>query len=158
WDYSDRMRVYRTQAGNAEPSVHAHYLYDASGQRVKKVVRKQGGRVEVTVYIDGRFEYQSITQGEVTRKNNTLHLMDNQSRIAMVRMGPAFPSDITPPVKYYLADHLGSGSVVTDDGGVLINREEYTPYGETSFGSFARKRYRFTGKERDEESSFYYHG
>ena len=34
----------------------------------------------------------------------------------------------------------------------FINREEYFPYGETSFGSFARKRYRFTGKERDEES------
>ena len=39
-----------------------------------------------------------------------------------------------------------------------MNREEYTPYGETSFGSFARKRYRFTGKERDEENGLYYHG
>ena len=43
-------------------------------------------------------------------------------------------------------------------GGALINREEFTPYGETSFGSFARKRYRFTGKERDEESGLNYHG
>ena len=42
--------------------------------------------------------------------------------------------------------------------GALINREEFTPYGETSFGSFARKRYRFTGKERDEESGLSYHG
>jgi RHS repeat-associated protein len=39
-----------------------------------------------------------------------------------------------------------------------VHREEYTPYGETSYGSFARKRYRFTGKERDEESGLYYHG
>ncbi|MGH8613064.1 MAG: RHS repeat-associated core domain-containing protein [Gammaproteobacteria bacterium] len=45
-----------------------------------------------------------------------------------------------------------------DDSGNLINRGEYTPYGETSFGSFARKRYRFAGKERDEESGLYYHG
>ena len=57
------MRVFRTQAGNAEPSVHAHYLYDASGQRVKKLVRKQGGQVEVTIYIDGVFEHQRIVQG-----------------------------------------------------------------------------------------------
>src|SRR5262249_20802237 len=28
----------------------------------------------------------------------------------------------------------------------------------TSFGTYARKRYRFTGKERDEESGLYYHG
>jgi RHS repeat-associated protein len=41
---------------------------------------------------------------------------------------------------------------------MLISREEYTPYGETSFGSFARKRYRYTSKERDEESKLYYHG
>jgi len=54
--------------------------------------------------------------------------------------------------------HLGSGIIVIDNYGSFINREEYTPYGETSFGSFARKRYRFTGKERDGESSIYYHG
>jgi RHS repeat-associated protein len=47
--------------------------------------------------------------------------------------------------------------VVVDSDGALINREEFTPYGETSFGSFARKRYRFTGKERDEESGLNYH-
>jgi RHS repeat-associated protein len=32
------------------------------------------------------------------------------------------------------------------------------PYGETSFGSFRRKRFRFTGKERDQESGLTYHG
>ena len=37
--------------------MHAHYLYDAAGQRVKKLVRKQGGQVEVTHYIDGAFEH-----------------------------------------------------------------------------------------------------
>jgi RHS repeat-associated protein len=46
---------------------------------------------------------------------------------------------------------------VVDEVGNWVNREEYTPYGETSFGSFARKRYRFTGKERDEESGLNYH-
>ena len=83
WDQADRMRVYRTQTDGAEPSVHAHYLYDASGQRVKKLVRKQGGQVEVTVYIDGIFEYHRSVQGKRTRENNTLHVMDNQSRITL---------------------------------------------------------------------------
>ncbi|NBU63946.1 MAG: RHS repeat-associated core domain-containing protein, partial [Chloroflexia bacterium] len=158
WDYADRLRVFQTQAGNAEPSVHAHYLYDAGGMRVKKLVRKQGGQVEVTVYIDGIFEYQRIVQGGVTLENNTLHVMDNQNRIALVRVGNPFPDDATPAVKYHLGDHLGSSHVVLDDGGSWVNREEYTPYGETSFGSYGRKRYRFTGKERDEESGMNYHG
>ena len=156
WDYGDRMRVFRTQTENAEPTVHAHYLYDASGQRVKKLVRKQGGQVEVMVYIDGVFEYQRIVQGGITRENNTLHVMDDQSRIALVRIGNPFPDDTMPAVKFHLGDHLGSSNVVVDEAGNWVNREEYTPYGETSFGSFARKRYRFSGKERDEESGLYY--
>jgi len=158
WDYSDRMRVYRTQTGNAEPTVHAHYFYDASGQRVKKLIRKQGGRIEVTVYIDGVFEHHRIVQGGTTSENHTLHVMDNEKRIALIRVGNPFPNDTTPAKKYHLGDNLDSSNVVVDDTGGLVNREEYTPYGETSFGSFARKRYRFTGKERDEESGLYYHG
>jgi RHS repeat-associated protein len=158
WDHSDRMRVYRTQPGNAEPSVHTHYLYDARGQRVKKLVRKQGGQVEVLISIDGVFEHHRIVQGSDTHENDTLHVMDNQTRIAMLRVGASFPDDSTPAVKFHLADHLGSSNVVIDGSGVFINHEEYTPYGETSFGSFARKRYRFTSKERDEESGLYYYG
>lgn len=162
WDHSDRMRVYRTQAGNAQPSVYAHYLYDAAGQRVTKLVRKQGGAYEVTIYIDGLFEHHRRVQGNKTDQNNTLHVMDNQSRIAQVRVGTAFPDDKTPAVRYHLGDHLGSSNVViggpTPAADALINREEYTPYGETGFGSFAKKRYRFTGKERNEESGLYYYG
>jgi RHS repeat-associated protein len=158
WDYADRMRVFRTQTDDSEPTVHAHYLYDAGGQRVKKLVRKQGGLVEVTVYIDGIFEFQRIVLAGNVEQNNTLHVMDNQSRIALVRVGNPFAKDATPAVKYHLGDHLGSSNLVLDGLGNLINREEYMPYGETSFGSFARKRYRFSGKERDEESKLYYFG
>ncbi len=157
WDWADRMKVFRTQAGGSEPSVHAHYLYDSGGQRVKKLVRKKN-LIEVSVYIDGVFEYQRIEQGATVEHNNTLHVMDNQSRIALVRVGNAFANDTTPGVKYHLGDHLGSSILVIDDSGNWLNREEYSPYGETSFGSFARKRYRFGGKERDEESGLYYHG
>ena len=165
WDHSDRMRAFRTQAANTEPSVYAHYLYDAGGQRVKKLVRKQGGEYEVTVCIDGIFEYHRLVKASATQENNTLNVMDNQSRIAMVRVGNAFADDGAPEavVKYHLGDHLGSSHIVI--GGAtaataneFMNREEYSPYGETSFGSFARKRYRFTGKEQDEESGLYYHG
>ena len=112
WDYADRMRVYRTQTDASEPSVHAHYLYDAGGQRVKKLVRKQGGQVEVTVYIDGIFEFQRIVRAGAVEENNTLHVMDNQSRIALVRVGNPFANDTTPAVKYHLGDHLGSSNLV----------------------------------------------
>lgn len=154
WNHRNQMRVFRTQPAGAEPSTYAHYLYDAAGIRVKKLVRRQGGAVSTTVYVEGFFEHH--VAGGI--ENNSLHVMDDQQRIALVRVGSPFPDDTTPAVKFHLGDHLGSSNVVVDGNGVLVNREEYTPYGETSFGSFARKRYRFTGKERDEESGLNYHG
>jgi RHS repeat-associated protein len=160
WDWSDRLCHYRTQAGDGTPSIEAYYLYDSSGQRVKKLVRKGATDYETTTYIDGVFEYHRQIKPSGIQENNTLHVMDNQERIALVRIGQAFSDDGAPDVavKYHLSDHLGSSSLVISGEGTWMNREEYTPYGMTSFGSFARKRYRFTGKERDEESGLAYHG
>ena len=157
WNHTDQMKAFRTQTEGAEPSVHAHYLYDATGQRVKKLVRKQGGQVEVTHYIDGAFEHHRRSGGSQAGENNHVHVMDDQQRIALVRIGQAHPDDRGPAVQFHLGDHLGSSNVVVDSGGALTNREEFTPYGETSFGSFTKKRYRFTGMERDEESGLNYH-
>ena len=48
--------------------------------------------------------------------------------------------------------------------GQIISYEEYYPYGSTSYQAVgsgvevSQKRYRYTGKERDEESGLYYHG
>ena len=158
WNHSDQMKAFRTQTEGAEPSVYAHYLYDAAGQRVKKLVRKQGGQIEVTHYVDGAFEHHRWGGQLQAGENNHVHVMDDMQRIALVRFGPAYPDDGGPAVQFHLGDHLGSSNVVVDSGGAFMNREEFTPYGETSFGSFARKRYRFTGKERDEESGLSYHG
>jgi RHS repeat-associated protein len=159
WDHSNQMKTFRTQVGKSEPSVHAHYLYDAGGQRVKKLVRKQGGSFETTTYIDGLFEHHRWqNNGQPAEQNNHLHVMDDRQRIALVRVGTPHPDDRGPAVQFHLGDHLGSSNLVINKDGSFINREEHTPYGETSFGSFSKKRYRFTGKERDEETGLYYHG
>lgn len=160
WDHADRMIAFATRPeGSDHASVAARYLYGADGMRVKKVVRKNGSeRVESTVYIGSVFEHDAWTENGSRRENNHVHVMDDRQRIARVRRGPAHPKDAGPPVQVHLGDHLGSSHVVVDAGGAWVNREEYFPYGETGFGSFARKRYRFTGKERDEESGLSYHG
>lgn len=159
WNHADLMTGFRVKAGDGPASVEAVYLYGADGSRVKKLVRKNTA-VESSVYIDDVFEHHR--RGPV--ENNTLHVPDGDSRFALVRVGPAFPGDgaADAPVTYHFDDHLGSSAVVAGGAGAadsgFINREEYSPYGETSFGSFARKRYRFTAKERDEESGLAYHG
>ncbi|MDN3249778.1 RHS repeat-associated core domain-containing protein [Streptomyces sp. ZSW22] len=160
WDHNDRLTGYRTQAGAAPPSLQAYYLYGSDGRRVKKLVRKQSGPAESTVCPDSLFEHHVI--GSV--QNNTLHVVDDERRVALVRFGPASPHDgaADAPVQYHLGDHLGSSTLVlggaTAADGAFVSREEYAPYGETTFGSHGRKRYRFSGKERDEESGLAYFG
>jgi RHS repeat-associated protein len=86
---------------------------------------------------------------------NELHVMDDQTRVAMLRTGY---DDGTPFTKYILSDHLGSSNVILETSGAVYNREEFYPFGETSFGAFGKKRYRYVGKEKDEESGLYYYG
>jgi RHS repeat-associated protein len=161
WDHADRLVGFTVQpAGATKPSVEARYLYGADGQRVKKWVRTNGtGDGDSCTYIDGLFEHVRWKKpNEPAKERNLLHLIDGARRIALIHAGDSDEDDAGPPVQYQLADHLGSSSLVVDESGGWINREEYFPYGETSFGGYARKRYRFTGKERDAESGLAYHG
>jgi RHS repeat-associated protein len=159
WDHANRMTGFRTQAGDSVPSIQAQYLYDASGARVMKVVRDQGGAVSVSTYIGGYAEHhRTIGPGGVAIENTRIHVAVGDQRVACSRTGTPHPDDQGPDDQFLLSDNLGSVAVVLDDRGQLVNREEYTPFGETSFGSFGHKRFRFNGKERDEESGLYFHG
>ena len=66
--------------------------------------------------------------------------------------------------RYIYSNHLQIASLELDETGDVISYEEYHPYGTTSYQAMnanihaVAKRYRYTGKERDEESGLYYHG
>ena len=158
WDHAGRLVGFRVRAG-AGTSISACYLYTADGRRAKKWVRRNGAANldESTTYIGDLLERHTWT-AKGGGANTLLQISDAATRVALVRTGPAHPDDAGPAMRYELADHLGSVALTVDGTGGWINREEYFPYGETSFGSFARRRYRFTGKERDEESGLTFHG
>ena len=157
-DHANRLATYRTQAApTSEPSVLVAYRYDANGHRVLKLVRNQGGQVRSTVYIDGLFERLVIGSGLAPTRHDTLHVKEGDTRIALVQIGPPPSVQNVPPVLYQLADHLGSSELVLDATASFVSREEFLPYGETSHGGYARKRYRFIGRERDEETGLSYH-
>ena len=68
-------------------------------------------------------------------------------------------------IYFYHADHLGSAQLVTDCNGEEYQRLEYTPYGETWVDikiqgnkELSPLTYRFSAKELDEETGFYYYG
>lgn len=142
--------------------------YDAQGERVRKVHR-HGERVEERIYL-GRYEiYRRRRAGSATARveRGTSHLMDGTQRIAMLETltrdnGNAVNSSV-PRWRYQLNDHLGSGCIELDETAKLISFEEFHAFGTTAiaaqgFGEVSARRYRYTGKERDEETGLNYHG
>ncbi|WP_217646261.1 SpvB/TcaC N-terminal domain-containing protein [Halomonas korlensis] len=166
WDYKDQLR--QTDLGG---SGAAYYVYDASGQRVRKIWEKSPGRIEERIYLGG-FEIFRRYGGPIgantaTLERETLHVMDNKQRIALVetRTLDTAGNDQAPRqlIRYQFGNHLGSASLELDGKSQIISYEEYSPYGSSTYQAVrsqteTAKRYRYTGKEQDEESGFCYHG
>ncbi|MGZ8842404.1 MAG: RHS repeat-associated core domain-containing protein, partial [Pyrinomonadaceae bacterium] len=160
WDYRDQL--FRTDLGGGGA---AYYVYDSAGQRVRKVWVKPAGLIEERIYF-GSFEIYRRRQGADRFERETLHIMDDKQRIALVetRTLDTLGNDRGPQqlIRYQFGNHLGSASLELDHQAQIISYEEYTPYGSTSYQAVRSqtetpKRYRYTGKERDEESGLYYH-
>ncbi|WP_223165062.1 toxin TcdB middle/C-terminal domain-containing protein [Massilia frigida] len=165
WDYKDQL--HQTDLGGGV----AHYVYDASGQRVRKVWKKAPGLTEERIYLGG-FEIYRRNNGAIgattaTLERETLHLMAGKQSIALVetRTRDTAGNDAAPRqlIRNQFGNHLSSSSLELDEHAQIISYEEYAPYGSSTYQSVrcqmeTAKRYRYTGKERDAESGLYYHG
>jgi RHS repeat-associated protein len=163
WDFKDQLQRVDLGGGGT-----AYYVYDASGQRVRKVVEKSVGLTEERIYLGGYEIFRRRNGNGLKLERETLHVMDDQRRIVLVETKTV---DVDTPVvsrsaliRYQLDNHLGSASLELDRDGQVISYEEYYPYGNTSYqagrsvAEVSLKRYRYTGKERDEETGLSYHG
>jgi RHS repeat-associated protein len=175
WDFKDQLSATSRQAVNPTPpldkvSETTFYVYDAGGQRVRKVTERQNSmRKEERIYLGG-FEIYREFDGNgngITLQRETLHIMDDKQRVALVETKTQGRDGSLPQlIRYQVGNHLGSASLELDDKAKakVISYEEYYPYGSTSYQSVdqsvkaATKRYRYTGKERDEATGFTYHG
>jgi RHS repeat-associated protein len=157
WNAGNRLTSFFVQAGSSDPSVFAQYRYDASGARVLKLVRKPGGILERVVYVGG-LERLVVDNGTDHHVYDELHVGTEHSRLMVWRLADRQPDDQRPARCFDLADSLNSSILLVDEVGAIVNREEYSPFGATVFGGCARKRYRFSGRERDEESGLCHHG
>jgi len=166
WDYRDQLQ--QTDLGGGGT---AYYAYDTSGQRVRKVWEKSATLVEERIYLGGfelfRRHAGAIAANPPTLERETLHVMDDQRRIALVetRTLDAAGTDPAPGqlIRYQFGNHLGSACLELDDSAQIISYEEYAPYGSSVYQAVRSqtetpKRYRYTGMERDEESGLSYHG
>lgn len=175
WNELDQLRATSKQTvsedSGATPEI-TWYTYDAGGQRVRKVTERyaapgaQPTRWKERIYL-GPFEIYREFVGDgrtIGFERESLHIMDGKQRMALVETRTEGQEDLPARlIRYQIGNHLGSAHLELDHLGQIISYEEFTPYGSTSFQSVrnpneAPKRYRYTGKERDEESGLQYHG
>lgn len=163
WDAEGRLASVDRAAG-----ARVWMSYDAQGQRVRKVHR-HGQRVEERIYLGPYEIYRRRRAGSATVRveRSTSHLMDGVQRVAMLETLTRDDGDTVsspaPRSRYQLNDHLGSGCIELDESAKLISFEEFHAFGTTAVAAqglreVSGRRYRYTGKERDEETGLSYHG
>jgi RHS repeat-associated protein len=172
WDEDDRLRsTVRQAAGTGTPQT-AYYAYDGGGQRVRKVTDRQAAagqaatRKTERIYLGVIELYREYAADgtTITLERETLRVSGENKAIALVETRTA-GSDKAPAqlVRFQHGNHLGSSVLELDDQAGIISYEEYFPFGSTSYQAVAAqtdlpKRYRYTGKERDEENDLCYYG
>jgi RHS repeat-associated protein len=177
WNYQDQLAATTQQVVNVGTGETTSYCYDASGVRTRKVTASAAGSggpallAAERLYM-GQFEiYRSYDgAGKVVLQRETLHVKDDIGRIAAIdnKTIDSAGGDSTVLNTYYpryqYANQLGSATYELDESGNIVSYEEYHPFGTTSFQAkdgaldVPMKRFRYTGKERDEESGLYYYG
>lgn len=172
WDKQDQLRSTTRQVVSAGTPETTFYVYDAGGQRLRKVTDRQAQpnqtatRRTERLYL-GAVEIYREFAGDgmaVTLQRETLHISAGPNPVALIETR-TIGTDPSPAqlIRYQYTNHLGSAALELDDHTDIISYEEYFSYGSTSYQAVRSqtetpKRYRYTGKEHDEENDFYYHG
>ena len=129
---------------------------------------EKGNIREERLYL-GNYEcYRKYVNNILKTERQTVHIIDDRHRFALIdRL--AIDNGITlstasNSIRYQYDNHLGSASLELDQTAAIISYEEYHPFGRTSYRSgrteteVSQKRYKYVGKERDEETGLYYYG
>lgn len=149
----------------ADEESSSTYAYDSDGQRIRQTV-SEGGVITTTFYPG---QYAEVRGDQFIR-----YIFDDQQRIAQTKTAfdPArllrgFSDSITVDVTttqtilsttlWYIADHLGGTSLLTDADGQVVSEAAYYPYGLTRYEmNGGETHFQFTGKELDASGLYYY--
>jgi RHS repeat-associated protein len=163
YDYRHALTSTETSAGTGTDG-RARMLVAADRERTRRLLEPAvPGASTDTLYLgDGDYLYvEERTSGDgppgVVR---SLQVTDDDGLPLLVRLqGNGWDQD-----RYPLQDDLDSVLVELDAQARVLTVEEYSPWGETTVAEAAseterrRKRYRFSGQERDQPTGLYYFG
>ncbi len=163
WDWRNQLQQVRPVVRAAGDDDKERYIYDASGQRLRKIHTTKAKAVVHSAevrYLPGLEVHSNSATAE------TLHVIvtqagRNEARVLHWQAGQ--PEGLeNDQVRYSFADHLGSGTLELDNNARIISQESYYPFGGTSWWAgrstveASYKTIRYSGKERDATGLYYY--
>ena len=128
---------------------------------------QSGSQRRERIYLGAVELYREYTNGALQLERETLHMADDAGRMCDVEtrtVAAGSPVEAAiPHFRYQYSNHLGSASLELTQTAEIISYEEYHPYGTSAYRAVnssidvSERRYRYTGKERDEETGLAYH-
>lgn len=158
WNYANQLQQVDLGGGGI-----AYYIYDGGGERVRKVI-ESGTTIKERIYLGPYELYREKQNNVIALERKTMHVMDDKQRIALIETRTTGEDAGLPfLIRYQYSNHLATACLELDTSAAIISYEEYYPFGSTAYQAMRNqtetaKRYRYSGKERDEESGLYYHG
>ncbi|HVS81142.1 MAG TPA: RHS repeat-associated core domain-containing protein, partial [Pyrinomonadaceae bacterium] len=138
YDEENRLKQVMLPVG---PTVN--YTYDGLGRRIQRTTSAGANERHIydgaNVLLDLNADW-SVATTYLNDRGVDKHLRQTSSSTG---------------VSYFLPDHLGSTSGLTDAGGNLLEQTSYDSFGNS--GGSARTRYGYTGRERDSDTAMLYY-
>jgi RHS repeat-associated protein len=152
WHYNNTLNRL-TKADKSNTTQYS--VYDYQGNRVRTVIESNNQAQSQRNYLP----LLDISTNETKQQSNTLHIGTH-----ILSKSSKDNTQNPNQTHYQLTSHLQSNTLELDDKAQTLNYEHYYPYGGTAIiagknkTQVQQKRYRYTGKERDDSSGLSYYG
>uniref|UniRef100_UPI004053A0C3 RHS repeat-associated core domain-containing protein n=1 Tax=Pseudomonas sp. G.S.17 TaxID=3137451 RepID=UPI004053A0C3 len=163
WDRRNQLQLVRPVLRETADDDSERYVYDASGQRLRKV------RISQAKNVSHQDEVRYLPGLEIrthTAAGETLQVICAQAGrhgVRVLHWQAGKPEALeNNQTRYTLNDHLGSSTLELDKDAQIISQESYYPFGGTSWWAgrnaveASYKTVRYSGKERDATGLYYY--
>ena len=152
WHYNNILnQLTKTDKSNTTQ----YYVYEYQGNRVRTVIESDHQVQSQRNYLPALDLSTNQTKQQITTLHIGTHILSESSKDN---------AQTTRQTRYQLNSHLPSNILELDDKVQTLSYEHYYPYGGTAIiagkdkTQTQQKRYRYTGKERDDSSGLCYYG
>jgi len=158
----DQLQVVDITGG----SWKAIYMYNAEGQRDRKIILNSAGTKDRANFQNYELYREFDNADDLVLERFTNHITDGEKKVVQWDTPSTLPSGSgeVETIRYQYSNNLQSVGLELDQNADIISYEEYYPFGGNSYSApendidVPRKRYKYCGKEQDEETGLYYYG